>query len=115
MFTKRMLIIEVTLQRDGIILPVLLVQPGIGCSTAFLGRKSRCIRIRSGTNVLRPVNKRLMPLFLRIIIGIITKSTLYTQSFYKRKLLFHRNGAEYIVCVLTKITFRVGYAEWCIA
>src|SRR5687768_9186614 len=102
MFVKRTLIIEVTLESDGIVLPVLLVQPCIRCSTTFLGRKSRRVRVRGSRNILRPVNKWPVPLFLNIIIRIITESPFYTKPFYKWKLLLQGNCAQDIVSVLTK-------------
>src|SRR4051812_19763117 len=97
MFSKTGMVVNISLQRDGIVLPVLLVQPGVGGSTCLLGRKCRGISVRSGGDVLCVKNKRSVPLFLYIVIGIITYCTLYTESGDKRKFLLQCDCAQDIV------------------
>src|SRR5689334_174606 len=103
MFSKCVMIINIALQRNSIVLPVLLVQPVKSSSTGLLRRKCCGVGVRRGVAVLNVVNKRLVPLFLNIIIRVITNSAFYTQTRNERKLLFYRQCGEKVVGVLTEI------------
>ena len=66
------------LKRKRIILPVLLVQPGINLRTAFLCGEGRSVGVWRCCSVLGVINKRAVPLLLHIVIRIIVNGSLYT-------------------------------------